>query len=62
MQRRGVVIINNTRPSNEILYAFVEGTSRWPPLWEIAVHLAVTGDVFDGVFLCGPFSNEMSWM
>ena len=20
------------------------------------------GDVYDGVFLCGPFSHEMSWM
>ena len=25
---------------------------------EIAVHLAVAGDVFDGVFLCYPFSHE----
>ena len=24
--------------------------------WEIPVHLAVAGDVFDGVFLCCPFS------
>ena len=32
------------------------------PVWEIAVHLAVAGDVFDGVFLCRPFSHEMSWM
>ena len=31
-------------------------------VWEIAVHLAVAGDVFDGVFLCCPFSHEMSWM
>ena len=22
----------------------------------------VAGDVFDGVFLCCPFSHEMSWM
>ena len=28
---------------------------------KIAVHLAVAGDVFDGVFLCCPFSHE-SWM
>ena len=28
----------------------------------IAVHLAVAGDVFDGVFLCCSFSHEMSWM
>ena len=26
-----------------------------PPAWEIAVYLAVAGDVFDGVFLCCPF-------
>ena len=25
-------------------------------------HLVVAGDVFDGVFLCCPFSHEMSWM
>ena len=24
--------------------------SRWPPVWEIAVHLAVAGGVFYGVF------------
>ena len=29
---------------------------------KIAVHLAVAGDVFDGVFLCCPFSHKMSWM
>ena len=28
------------------------GTSRCPPVWKIAVYLAVAGDVFDGVFLC----------
>ena len=28
----------------------------------IAVHLAVASDVFDGVFLCCPFSHERSWM
>ena len=28
----------------------------------MAVHLAVAGDVFDGVFLCCSFSQEMSWM
>ena len=27
------------------------------PVWETAVHLAVTGGVFDGVFLCCPFSH-----
>ena len=37
-------------------------TSRIPPVWEIAVHLAVAGDVSDGVFLCCPFSHEMCWM
>ena len=31
-------------------------------LYGIAVHLAVAGDVFDGVFLCCPFSHEMSRM
>ena len=29
---------------------------------KLAVHLAVAGDVFDGVFLCYPFPHEMSWM
>ena len=29
----------------------------------MAVHLAIAGDVFDGVlFLCCHFSHEMSWM
>ena len=32
------------------------------PVWEIAVHLAVACDVYDGVFLCCPFSHEVSWM
>ena len=31
-------------------------------MWEIAVHLAAASDVFDGVFLCCPFSHEMCWM
>ena len=31
-------------------------------MWETAVHLAVAGDVFDGVFLCSPFSHQMPWM
>ena len=26
-------------------------------VWETAVHLAVAGGVFDGVFLCCPFSH-----
>ena len=29
---------------------------------EIAVHLAVAGDVFGGVCLCCPLSQEVSWM
>ena len=33
-----------------------------PPVWEIAVHLAVAGDAFDGVFLYYLFSHEMSRM
>ena len=32
------------------------------PVWEIALHLAVAGDVYDGVFLCCPFSHERSCM
>ena len=31
-------------------------------MWEIAVQLAVAGDVYDGVFMCCPFSHEMSRM
>ena len=27
------------------------------PVWETAVHLAVAGGVFDGVFLCCPCSH-----
>ena len=30
------------------------GKNRRPFVWEMAVHLAVAGDVFDGVFLCCP--------
>ena len=26
------------------------------------VHLAVAGDLFDGVFLCCRFSHEVTWM
>ena len=33
-----------------------------PPMWKIAAHLAVAGDVFDGVFMCCSFSHEISWM
>ena len=29
----------------------------WPPVLGAAVHLAVAGGVFDGVFLCCPFSH-----
>ena len=25
-------------------------TSWWPPVWETAVHLAVAGDIFYGIF------------
>ena len=28
------------------------------PVWETAVHLAVAGGVFEGVFLCCPFSRK----
>ena len=31
-------------------------TSQRQPVWEIAVHLAVAVDVFDGVFLCCLFT------
>ena len=34
-----------------MLGAAIESDIR-PIYWEIAVHLAVAGDVFDGVFLC----------
>ena len=33
-------------------------TGQWPPVWEVAVRLAVAGDVFNGVSLCCPFSHE----
>ena len=33
-------------------------TSRSPPVWETAVHLAVAGGVFDAVFLCCPFPTR----
>ena len=32
-----------------------------PPVWEIAVYLAIASDVFIGVSLCCPFFHEMSW-
>ena len=35
---------------------------RWPPVWEITVHLAVACDVYGDVFLCCPFSHEVSWV
>ena len=31
-------------------------------VWEIAVHLAVACGVYGDVFLCCPFSLEVSWM
>ena len=34
----------------------IYGNTTIPPVWEIAVHLAVADDVFDGVFLCFYFS------
>ena len=30
--------------------------------FDIVSHLAVACDVYDGVFLCCPFSHEMSWI
>ena len=31
-------------------------------MWEIAVHLAVAGGVYDGVFLCCPFpTRSLGW-
>ena len=50
-----------------ILYINVKvGKNRYEMLdkygGKIAVHLAVAGDVFDGVFVYCPFSDEMSWM
>ena len=33
-----------------------------PPVWEMAVHLAVAGDVVDGVYLCCTFPLKMSVM
>ena len=46
-KNRGKLMLN-VRPAEDHLYG------------SIAVHLAVAGDVFDGVFLCCPFSHEMS--
>ena len=39
-------------------------TCRWPPVWEIAVQLAVACDVYDGVFCAfifpkGDFLDEI---
>ena len=36
------------------------GSKRYglPPVWEIAVHLAVACDVYDGVFLCCLFPTR----
>ena len=37
--------------------------SRWPPAWEMVVHLAVAGDAFDDVLLYAVlFPHEMSSM
>ena len=35
---------------------------KWMLNVRLAGDYAVAGDVFDGVFLCCPFSQEMSWM
>ena len=40
----------------------VKISPRVSPVCEIAVHLAVAGDVYDGASLWCPFSHEMSWM
>ena len=37
-------------------------TGRWPPVWKVAVHLAVACGVYGGVFLCCLFSHGVSWM
>ena len=37
-------------------------TGRWPPVCEIAVHLAADCGVYGDVFLCCPFSHEVSRM
>ena len=37
-------------------------TSRWPPVWEVAVRLVVACGVSGGVFLCCPFSHKVYWM
>ena len=39
------------------VYLFMKLYSRWPPVWETAVHLAVAGGVFDGVFCAVLFSH-----
>ena len=31
-------------------------------MWEVAVRLAVASGVCGSVFLCCPFSHEMTWM
>ena len=47
---------------NESLTNDIISFEQLSHVWEIAVHLTVAGDVSDGVFLCCPFSNEMSWL
>ena len=39
------------------IYIYIYGNGDIAPVWETAVHLAVAGGVFDGVFLCCPFSH-----
>ena len=35
---------------------------QWPPVWGVAVRLAVACGVCGGVFLCCSFSHGVSWM
>ena len=35
-----------------ILVTYEIENSLWSPVWEMAVHLAVAGDVFDRVLFC----------
>ena len=64
--------VSNSGPHGPLVYVFscllyeTRMDIIWPlglgRVWEIAVHLAVACDVYDGVFLCCPFPHEMSWM
>ena len=60
IQGRGLVdhkLVEAPPPNN-----FFAGPLLFCPVWEIAVHLAVAGGVYDGVFSCRPFPHEISWM